>query len=154
MTEQERDLGRRWFDEVWNKGRREVVAEMLTPESVLHESGADTVGADGFYPFFDRFRAAFSGIRVNVEDTIAQGDKISVRWSFTGKHTGDGLGVAPSGITVHLTGISIFRVADNKLVEAWQNWDMLGMMEQIGGQRRAPTYISASLEMRGAGSAG
>jgi predicted ester cyclase len=151
MTEQDRNLGRRWFDEVWNQGRREAIAEMLTPESIVHEGGLDTVGAEGFYPYFDRLQSAFSGIRVNVDDSIAQGDKICVRWSFTGKHSGEGLGVAPSGITVHLTGITILRVENNKLMEGWQNWDMLGLMEQIKGSRRAATYIGGALETRGAG---
>ena len=154
MTEQERDLGRRWFDEVWNKGRREAIAEMLTPESIVHEGGVDTVGIEGFYPYFDRLQSAFSSIQVNVDDSMAQGDKICVRWSFTAKHTGEGLGVAPSGITVDLTGITILRVKNNKLMEGWQNWDMLGLMEQIKGNRRAPTYISAALEMPAAGAAG
>jgi hypothetical protein len=56
MTEQERELGRRWFDEVWNKGRREAIAELLSPDSVLHEAGIDSKGPDGFYPLFDRLR--------------------------------------------------------------------------------------------------
>ena len=154
MTEQERDLGRRWFDEVWNKGRREAIAEMLTPESIVHEGGIDTVGIDGFYPYFDRFQSAFSGIRVNIDDTIAQGDKICVRWSFTAKHTGDGLGIPPSGKTIHLTGISILRVANNKLLEGWQNWDMLAMTEQIKDLRRSSAYIGAGLERPAASAAG
>jgi len=147
MTEQERDLGRRWFEEVWNQGRREAIAEMLTPESIVHEGGIDTVGIEGFYPYFDRFQSAFSGIRVNVEDSIAQDDKICVRWSLTGKHSGAGLGIASSGKTVHVTGITILRVANNKLLEGWQNWDMLALMEQVKDLRRSPTYIGAGLEM-------
>jgi hypothetical protein len=64
MTEEDRGLGTRWFEEVWNKGRREVIAEMLAPDAVLHEGGVDSVGPEGFYPFFDRLRAAFSELRV------------------------------------------------------------------------------------------
>jgi predicted ester cyclase len=117
--------------------------KMLAPEGVLHEAGTDTIGPEGFYPFFDRMRATFSDLHVKVEDTIADGDKICVRWSCTGKHTGDGLGVAPTGGAIHITGISILRVAGGMLVEGWQNWDMLGMMEQIKGGGKAPTYIAA-----------
>jgi hypothetical protein len=53
MTEQERDLGRRWFEEVWNRGRRDAIAEMLSPDSVLHEAGSDSIRPEGFYPLFD-----------------------------------------------------------------------------------------------------
>jgi predicted ester cyclase len=144
MTDQERDLGRRWFEEVWNQGRREAIAELLAPHGVLHEGDTDTVGPDGFYPFFERIRGTLSDIHVTISDTLAAGDKVCVRWSCTGKHTGDGLGIAPTGVAVHITGISILRVAGGKLVEGWQNWDMLGMMEQIQGLRKAATYISAS----------
>jgi steroid delta-isomerase-like uncharacterized protein len=143
MTESERDLGRRWFEQVWNQGRREAIAEMLAPDAVLHDGGIDTTGPEEFYPFFDRMRATFSELHVNVEETIASGEKVCVRWSCTAKHTGDGLGIALSGKTVHVTGITIMRVGDGKLVEGWQNWDMLGMMEQIQGLGKSATYIGA-----------
>jgi predicted ester cyclase len=141
MTESERGLGRRWFELVWNQGRREAIAELLSPDAVVHDGGTDTTGPEGFYPFYDRLRATFSKLHVHVEDTFADGDKLCVRWSCTGKHTGGGLGVAPTGVTIHVTGISILRVADGRLVEGWQNWDMLGMMEQINGMARSATFI-------------
>jgi predicted ester cyclase len=142
MTQSERDLGRRWFEQVWNQGRREAIAEMVAPDAVIHDGNIDASGPEGFYPFYDRLRAALSEIHVNVQDTFAEGDKLCVRWSCTGKHTGDGLGVAPTGKTIHVTGISILRVAGDLLVEGWQNWDMLGILEQINGLARSATYIA------------
>jgi len=143
MTERERSLGQRWFEEVWNQGRREAVAEMLAPDAVIHDGATDTVGQNGFYDFFDRMNAAFSQIHVTVEDTIAEGDKVCVRWSCAAKHSGGGLGMAATGRTIHVTGVTIMRVAGGKFVEAWQNWDMLGMMEQINSLAKSATYISA-----------
>ena len=142
MTESERGLGRRWFEEVWNQQRREAITRMLAPDSVLHDGGIDTVGPDGFHAFFDRLNATLSDLHLNVEDEIAEGDKICVRWSCKAKHTGDGLGFAPTGITIHVTGISILRVAGGKVIEGWQNWDMLGMLEQIKGTVKSATYIA------------
>ena len=135
------DLARAWFEEVWNKGRREAIVEMLAPRAVIHDGGTDTVGAEGFYPFFERIRTTFSDFHIQIDDTIAANDKICVRWSCTGRHTGNGLGVPPTGKTLHVTGISILRAANGKFVEGWQNWDMLGMMEQIKGGGRSATYI-------------
>jgi predicted ester cyclase len=83
-------------------------------------------------------------MHLRVEDTIAEGDKLCVRWECTCRHTGDGLGVAPTGKTVHTTGISIMRLAGTMFVEAWQNWDMLGLMEQIRDDGKSGTYIDAS----------
>src|SRR6516164_5523150 len=131
MTVTERNLGTRWFEEVWNKGRRDAIAEMLAPDGVLHEGQTDTVGPEGFHDFFDRLNGAFSEFHVEVHDTIAEGDRVCLRWSCTCKHTGDALGIPATQKTVHVTGMSIIRIADGRMVEGWQNWDMLGMMEQI-----------------------
>ncbi len=144
MTDTERNLGARWFQEVWNKGRRDAIAEMLAPHGVIHDGGVDSVGPEGFYPFFDLLNSALSELRVTVHDTIAEGDRACVRWSCTAKHTGDGLGVPPTGKAIDVTGISVLRVADGHVVECWQNWDMLAMMEQIHGRPKSATYIGAA----------
>jgi steroid delta-isomerase-like uncharacterized protein len=115
---------------------------MLLPDTVLHDGGMDTTGPGGFYAFYDRIRATFSELHITVVDSIADSDKVCVRWSCTAKHSGDGLGVPPTGKSVHFTGITIMQVSDGKIVEAWQNWDMLGMMEQLQGVARAATYIT------------
>jgi steroid delta-isomerase-like uncharacterized protein len=150
MAETASDLGRRWFEEVWNRGRREAIAEMLTAECLIHDGDVDSTGPDGFYPFFDRIRGTFSEMQVTVEDTIAQGDAACIRWSCSANHTRDGLGIPPTGKTIHVTGITILRAVGGKVVEAWQNWDMLGLMEQLtqgqtqGHEKKAATYIGAS----------
>ena len=145
MAETARDLGRRWFDEVWNQGRREAIAEIMTPECVVHDGATDSTGPQGFYPFFDRMNATFSEIQLVVEDTIAERDAACIRWRCTAKHTGAGLGIPPTGKTVHITGITVLRASDGRVVEAWQNWDMLGMMEQMqGAVKKAATYIASS----------
>jgi len=64
MTDAEKNLGARWFEEVWNKGRKETAAELLAENAVLHEAGKDSVGPEGFYEFFDRMHNAFSNIRI------------------------------------------------------------------------------------------
>jgi steroid delta-isomerase-like uncharacterized protein len=142
MTEQDRKLGNRWFKEVWQEKRRESIEELMAPEAVLHDGGQDSEGPEGFYPFFDRIHACFTEIRTEVHDSIAEGDKLCFRWSFRAKHTGEGLGVPPTGAHVHVTGMAIIRVQNGKMVEGWQNWDMMGLMQQIQGQPRAVTYVS------------
>ena len=95
-------------------------------------------------------QATFSEIQVTVDETITQGDKLCARWSCTMKHTGYGFGMAPTGKALNVTGISIMRVAGGKLVEGWQNWDMLGLMQQIEGAGKAATYMSVSNSASGA----
>lgn len=144
MTESERDLGRRWFETVWNQGRRDAIAEMLAPDAVLHEAGEDSVGPDGFYPFFDRMHAMFSDFHVTVRDSIAEGDKICLRWSCEAKHIGAGLGLEATGATISVTGLTLLRTGNGRILEGWQNWDMLGMLEQLRGERKSATYIATA----------
>jgi steroid delta-isomerase-like uncharacterized protein len=144
MADTDRDLGTRWFEEVWNKKRREAIGEMLAADAPVHEAGETVRGPEGFYPFFDRMQAAFSDLHVTIHDTITQSDKICIRWSCTAKHTGSGLGMPATGKALETTGISIIRVKDGKAVESWQNWDMLGLLQQIQGTGKAATYIGSS----------
>ena len=144
MTEAERQLGRRWFEEVWNKGRREAIGEMIGPDSLVHDGGVDSRGPEGFYQLFDRMTAAFSDIHFDVEDLVAENDKVCVRWSFSAKHSGDGLGIEPTGTKINVTGISILQVAGTIFAEGWQNWDMMGMMEQLKGKLESRTLVAVS----------
>jgi predicted ester cyclase len=146
MSEANKQLGKRWFEEVWNKGRREAIAEMLAPDALIHEGESTAKGPEGFHAFFDRMHAAFSDIRITVRDTIAEGDQVCIRWYCSVKHTGDGLDMAATNKVLHTTGISIARIISGRIVEAWQNWDMLGLIHQIKGEPMAPTYIRANLQ--------
>lgn len=143
MSNTNKQLVEAWFEEVWNKKRREVIAEMLSPDSVVHEGGVSARGPEGFYPFFDRMQASFSDFRVTVEDIVTDGDKTCVRWSCTMRHTGNAFDLAPTGKQLHTTGITIIRTANGKIIEGWQNWDMLALMQQITDRPLAPTYVAA-----------
>jgi predicted ester cyclase len=147
MTETERDLGRRWFDEVWNKGRRDAIAEMMAPNIVIHDGSQELRGVEAFYPFFDRLQSSFSETHIDVEDIIAEGDKLCIRWRCKAKHTGAGLDIPPTGRMIDVTGVSIIRVAGSMFTESWQNWDMLGMLQQVKEERPAVTYIASSAEV-------
>jgi steroid delta-isomerase-like uncharacterized protein len=128
-------LMRRWFQEVWNEGRIQTVYDLLSPDAVVkgqRAADAEIRGPEQFVKFVDEIRGAFPDIRVNVDDAFGDGDKVVVRWSGVMTHTGTALGLPPSGRTVRSTGISIARFADGKIVEGWDSWDQLGMLEQIG----------------------
>ena len=145
MSKGNKALATRWFEEVWNKGKRDAIAEMLLPNAVIYESCQAIQGPDGFYPFFDRMQAAVSDIHVSFHDAMAEGDRVVLRWSVSMRHTGDGLGVPPTEKVVTTTGISVPRLAGGKFIEGWQNWDMLGLMQQIQGTRLGLTYTAHRL---------
>ncbi|MCM3873406.1 MAG: ester cyclase [Pyrinomonadaceae bacterium] len=136
MSEENKALIRRWFEEVWNKGREEAIDEMFAEDGIAHgladEAGQPLLGAVGFKPFFQRFRTAFPDIQVVVEDTVSEGDKVVARCSVRGKHQSDSLGFAATNQPMDITGICIVRVHDGKIVEAWNNFDFMTMFKQLG----------------------
>lgn len=138
MSEESGDLKalvRRWFEEVWNKGREEAIDEMFAEDGVAHgladETGAPLRGASGFKPFFRSFRGAFPDLEVIVEDAITEGDKVAARCRVRATHAGEGLGFAATQRPVEITGMTFARVRDGKIVEAWNNFDFMGMFQQL-----------------------
>ena len=129
-----RQLARRWFEEVWNRGNDATITELASADAVIHglgEGGRKLAGAEGFRHFYRLFRSAFPDLHVTVEDIIAEGDKAAVRITFTGTHTGDGLGIPATGRNVNATGIIITRWRDGQIVEGWNEFDAAGMMQQL-----------------------
>ncbi len=76
--------------------------------------------------------SAISDLKVTIEDSLAEGDRVSMRFSITGIHTGPFMGLAPTGKNIHVTATGIFRVVDGKTTDNWVNFDALGMLQQIG----------------------
>ena len=83
--------------------------------------------------------SAFPDLQMNVEDMIAEGDKVVARVRMSGTHQGEFMGIDPTGNRVEISGIDILRVADGKIVEHWGNFDDLGMMQQLGVIEQPPS---------------
>jgi steroid delta-isomerase-like uncharacterized protein len=136
MSEENKALMRRWFDEVWNQGRADAIPELFAADGIAHGLSDDAAnplrGPAGFLPFHAQFREAFPNIEVVVEDQIAEGDMVATRCSVRGKHVGDSLGFAATQAPVEFTGVTITRIKDRKIVEAWNNFDFMKMYRQVG----------------------
>jgi len=81
-------------------------------------------------------------MRVTVVDTVEEGEMIASRWTATMTHTGDQLGIVPTGKRVGVTGMSMARIRDGKMVEGWNNWDTMALMEQIGALHQGVALIA------------
>ncbi len=136
MSEANKQILQRWFDEVWNNGRADAIDEMLAAEGIVHGLTDDPEnplrGPAAFRPFHTTFREAFPNIGVVVEDMVAEGDKVAARCSVRGKHQGDSLGFAATQASVEFTGIAIVRIENGRIVEAWNNFDFMRMYRQVG----------------------
>lgn len=129
----------RWFEEVWNQGRSEAIDELMTTNAPIYGiAGGDAVihGPEGFRPGWQALRGAFPDINITIEDAISQGETVAARWTARMTHTGDHLG-PPTGKSITITGMVFVRVRDGKLIEGWNNWDMMGLMHAIGQAQHA-----------------
>jgi steroid delta-isomerase-like uncharacterized protein len=132
MSEENKAIARRIWEEVW-KGKLDVADEILDKSFVGHSLGVELPpGPEGFKQFVSIFRSAFPDIHVTIEDQIAEEDKVVTRWTVRMTHKGELMGIPATGKQVVVTGISINRFVGDKSVEAWDNWDELGMMQQLG----------------------
>lgn len=135
MPQDPKQLIHRWFDEVWNQGNEETIDELFAADGVaigLGEGDAPVHGPEGFKVFFRNIRRTLPDVRINVEDTLVEGDKVVVRVTLEGTHRGEGFGLAPTHNRVRLAGIIMVQVADGKIVKGWNSWDQLGLLKQLG----------------------
>jgi len=133
MSQDQNSLITRWFEEVWNQNRHETIEELMPAECVIHDGDANIRGPEEFKLFAAGLRAQFDEIRVEMHQAISEGDLTCLRWSSSMIHK-------DTGKPLHTTGMSLIRFRDGRFAEAWQNWDLHGVMEQIA----TPTSAAAS----------
>ena len=134
MVEENVAAMRRWFEEVWNQRRMETIYELVAANCLIQgvsETGETLRGPGAFVVVYQRLVGAFPDIRITLEDCFGEGNRVVARWSATMRHTGDGLGIEPTGAPMQLSGITMVRFADGQVVESWDQWDKLGMFKQI-----------------------
>jgi steroid delta-isomerase-like uncharacterized protein len=124
---------RRFFDEVINGRKMDLIDEVLTPDFIEHEETPGIApGREGVKQFFDMMKQGFPDFRMDVEDMIEEGEKVVVRSAFTGTHTGDFMGIPATQKSVNVQVIDILRVSDGKAAEHWGIMDAASMMQQLG----------------------
>ena len=133
MSEQNKAVSRRLVDEVFGKGNISAVDGLLADDFVDHNPIPDQPpGREGFKHTASAVRTAFPDLTLTVDDMIAEGDKVVTRWTGTGTHSADFMGIPTTGKKVTITGIGIDRIAGGKIVEHWEQFDAMGMMQQLG----------------------
>lgn len=106
--------------------------EIYGEDLVGHFSGMPPVNRDMHRQFGMGTFSAFPDLKRPVEDLVAEDDKVVARWTSTGTHQGDFMGVPPTGKTITTSGITVFRLENGRIVEEWSESDMLGMLQQVG----------------------
>jgi len=126
-----RELGRRWFEEVWNQRRDESIDELMSADSLGHLQNGEYRGPAGFRAMQATFLGALPDVHIEIEDILADGDRAAVRWRATGTHTGDTFGFEASKRGIDVRGTTWLIARDGKIAEGWDTWDMTGMLASL-----------------------
>lgn len=139
-AESNKTVIRRMFEEVINPGELERAGELMRADFVEHGGApGQAPGPEGFEQVNSMLRCAFPDLRLTVEEMVAEGDRVAVRFTARGTHQGEFLGVPASGNRVAWEVISIVRVAGGKIAERWSRSDAVGLRQQLENGR-APAY--------------
>ena len=135
-TEQNKATARRWFLDIIAQGQLAVADEVFAANHIIHDPhappGGWPNGPEGLKTVASVFGGGFGDWNITLEDQIAEGDKVTIRWTSRGTHTGEFQGMPPTGRQMTMTAMTLARIANGKIVEAWTETDTLGMLQQLG----------------------
>lgn len=134
ITAENKTIARRFWEEGWKQGNQAVFDEICATDFANHDpSLPEVIGLEAYKQHVALHATAFpADVAIAIEDMVAEGNKVAVRWTWRVTHEGEYLGIPPTGNQITMTGITIHRFADGKVVENWHNYDALGFMQQLG----------------------
>jgi steroid delta-isomerase-like uncharacterized protein len=130
-----RAASRHFFEQSGAGGDLAAARELFVPDYRHHDPQLPPQmqeGRDAYIGHLPMFTAAFPDMRMTIKNMVAEDDRVATHWSFTGTHNGELMGIPPTGKQVTASGISIQRFADGKIAEGWTNFDLLGLLQQLG----------------------
>lgn len=128
-----KELVRRFYKEVYVDWNMALADKVVSPQFRSHDWPEGATGPQAFRDYYAAIRSAVPDARYEVDDLIAEGDRVVVRWRLLGTHKGEFRGLAPTGRAITLKGIAIYRVDSGKLMERWVVSDVYGMLEESRG---------------------
>jgi steroid delta-isomerase-like uncharacterized protein len=131
--EANKDVARRYFNDILNNGKLDIIPEIIAPEFVLHFPlfPRPIRGQEAFKQFVTTLRTAFPDVHYEIDREASDQDKAAIRWKLSATHQGDFLDIPARGTPVTLQGVSIFRLNNGQIIEEWVNENDLGLIEQI-----------------------
>jgi steroid delta-isomerase-like uncharacterized protein len=134
MRERNIEVVRSWIDEAWSKGNLTVADDLLTDGFVLHDpvAGREVIGREAERGLIAGLRTSIPDLAFTIDDVVADGDNVTIRWIAEGTHGGELLGVASTGRPLAIRGVDMYRLEDGRIAESWTFWDLPGMLRTIG----------------------
>jgi len=132
-AEANKALVRRYYEQLWNRWDFALVEEIIAADIALRGSlGIEVRGREGFQQYMRTVRAAFPDFQNQIQELVAEGDKVVARLAYRGTHQGELFGIRATGKPVTYAGVAIFRIANGKILEGWVLGDTLGLLHQLG----------------------
>jgi steroid delta-isomerase-like uncharacterized protein len=135
LSETNKTVSRRFFEEVFGKGKLNVLDEIIVKDHVNSGPGTPPEllpGLEGTKQLVTMYRNAFPDVHFTIDEQIAEGDKVVTRWTGHGTHQGELAGIPATGKSSTVTGIAVDRLVNGKIAESWGIFDQFGMMQQLG----------------------
>jgi steroid delta-isomerase-like uncharacterized protein len=133
VIESNRQLGVRYFEEVWNKGNINLLDTLLDPAYVNHTPSVPTSpGPGGLKPIVMAIRRGFPDLHYDIQSMIVTNDYLTMRVEMTGTHTDTLFDIPPTGKKIRVMQINVEKITDGRITEHWRVTDELTMMKQLG----------------------
>ena len=145
MFEVNKAIARRYYEECWNKGHRDVVDQLVALNCRFHDAVFPHLGSgpDSLRRHIEMCRTAFPDLHFAIDNMIAEHDEVVVHWTRTGTHERQFIGLPPTRRKTSVTGTSIFRIANGKIVEQWADWNLVMLLEQLGVAQEQYVKVAA-----------
>ncbi len=127
-----KELVSRLVTDVWNEGRIGELDDLLAPDFVGRGFGPKDLDRDGYEEFVIEHRDIFPDLEFVLDDVIGEGDRVAVRWTRSGSQEKSVMGVEPTGNRIAVSGMTIYRITDGRIAEAWNVRDTVAMLKQLG----------------------
>jgi len=134
MSNENEKIIRRFVDEVINSGDYSAMRELLHPNYVYRSPDQELCGQEALESLLRAYRTGLPNINVSIDDLVSSGNKVAISITLSGTHTGELMGMPATGNSLEVHGMVLSRIEDQKLIEEWEILDMLGMVQQLGGQ--------------------
>jgi steroid delta-isomerase-like uncharacterized protein len=131
-AEENKALVRRFVEEFWNQGNTAAADELMAGDAEIHMPTGETLDLDELKSFNDGWRESFPDWHSTFKELVAEGDRVAERWTGRGAHLGELMGIPPTGKRVEGPGSVFYRIAGGKIVEFRGQFDMMGLMQQLG----------------------
>ncbi len=129
--EKNKQLAFRFFEELMSLGNTDVADEIVGPEFSPQEKELEP-GPEGMKAYVDAYHAGFPDLRYDVNDMVAEGNQVAVRWTMSGLHEGEFMGISPTAEGIFIQGMALFNVQEDKLSQGWIIYDHMALYEKLG----------------------